>query len=131
MNKWSISEIEFDRDEKSKSAIFRARVDHDGLEYWHQALPLHQSPFFEGSALILPVLGGVFEYRAISLSLLYALSILVRYMPSAWRRVEGGDWDQHLPMVKMTLDIFERVLPEQFLESITDQQIFSKMPGAF
>ncbi|MBL3635563.1 MULTISPECIES: YaaC family protein [Pseudomonas syringae group] len=131
LNKWSISEIEFDRDEKSKSAIFRARVDHDGLEYWHQALPLHQSPFFEGSALILPVLGGVFEYRAISLSLLYALSILVRYMPSAWRRVEGGDWDQHLPMVKMTLDIFERVLPEQFLESITDQQIFSKMPGAF
>ncbi|MCF9004954.1 YaaC family protein [Pseudomonas syringae] len=130
-NKWAISEIERKQDNGSKEAIFRVRVDHDNFEHWHQALPLHQSPFFEGSALILPVLGGVFEYRAISLSLLYALSILVRYMPSAWRRVEGGDWDEHLTLVKMTLDIFERVLPEQFLESITDQRIYSKVPGTF
>ena len=133
-NGWALTEIEaVEREEEGEpdSKIYRARVDHDAYEYWYQALPLHHSSFFQGNALILPVLGGVYEYRAISLSLLYALSILVRYMPSAWRRVEGGDWDQHFALVKMVLDVFERVLPQQFLESITNQKIHSSMPGGF
>jgi len=133
-NGWALTEIEaVEREEEGEpdSKIYRARVDHDAYEYWYQALPLHHSSFFQGNALILPVLGGVYEYRAISLSLLYALSILVRYMPSAWRRVEGGDWDQHFALVKMVLDVFERVLPQQFLESITNKKIHSNIPGGF
>lgn len=128
-NRWALTEIETVMDDEGHR--FRARVDHDGFDYWHEALPLHHSSFFQGNALILPVLGGIYEYRAISLSLLYALSILVRYMPSAWRRVEGGDWDQHLALVKMVLDVFERVLPQQFLESVTNKKIRSNIPGAF
>jgi hypothetical protein len=62
---------------------------------------------------------------------LYALSILVRYMPSAWRRVEGGDWDEHLSLVKSALGVFERLLPEQFLESIIGERIHASQPGGF
>ena len=45
--------------------------------------------------MILPVIGGMSEFRTIAVIALYALSILARYMPGAWRRVEGGDWDEH------------------------------------
>ena len=62
---------------------------------------------------------------------LYALSILVRYMPSAWRRVEGGDWDEHLSLVKSAIGVFERLLPEQFLESIIGERIHARQPGGF
>lgn len=111
-------------------AVFRARVDHQGLKSWHEALLLHHSPYLNSPALILPVLGGVPEYRVTSLAILYSLSILVRYMPSAWRRVEGGDWDQHLSVMRTVLDIFERILPQQFLESISGERVHTSLPGS-
>lgn len=125
---WPIAELTLVKTERD-GTCYRARVDHPDCEYWHQALPLHRSPFFEGSTLILPVLSDVVEHRAISMSVLYALSILVRYMPSAWRRVEGGDWDENLALMKTSLNMMERMLPQQFLESITGERIASRLPG--
>lgn len=110
--------------------VFRARVDHQGLKSWHDALLLHHSPYLSSPTLILPVLGGVPEYRVTSLAILYSLSILVRYMPSAWRRVEGGDWDQHLSVMRAVLDVFERILPQQFLESISGERVHTSLPGS-
>lgn len=110
--------------------VFRARVDHQGFKSWHDALLLHRSPYLSSPTLILPVLGGVPEYRVTSLAILYSLSILVRYMPSAWRRVEGGDWDQHLSVMRAVLDVFERILPQQFLESISGERVHTSLPGA-
>lgn len=110
--------------------VFRARVDHQGLRYWHDALLLHPSPYLSSPTLIMPVLGGVPEYRVTSLALLYSLSILVRYMPSSWRRVEVGDWDQHLSVMRTVLDVFERILPQQFLESISGERVHTSLPGS-
>ncbi|KTT57308.1 hypothetical protein NS337_01350 [Pseudomonas oryzihabitans] len=115
---------------KDDGEVFRARVDHHGLKYWHDALLLHKSPYLSNPTLIFPVLGGVPEYRVTSLAILYSLSILVRYMPSAWRRVEGGDWDQHLSVMRAVLDIFERILPQQFLESISGERVHTSLPGS-
>lgn len=110
--------------------VFRARVDHPGLDYWYNALLLHRSSYLSSPTLILPVLGGVPEYRVTSLAILYSLSILVRYMPGAWRRVEGGDWNQHLSVIRTVLDVFERILPQQFLESISGERVHTSLPGA-
>jgi hypothetical protein len=110
---------------------YRARVDHAGRTFWYEALPVHHSPFKKGPSLILPVIGGMPEFRTIALITLYALSILVRYMPSAWRRVEGGDWDEHLSLVKNALAVFERLIPEEFLESIIGERIYASQPGGF
>jgi hypothetical protein len=76
----------------------------------------------------MPVLGDISEHRILSVVTLYALSILVRYMPSAWRRIEGGDWDEHLALVKNAVGVFERLLPEQFLESIINERVSAKQP---
>jgi hypothetical protein len=56
---------------------------------------------------------------------------MVRYMPSSWRRVEGGDWDEHLALIKNALGVFERLLPEEFLESIIGERISANQPGRF
>jgi hypothetical protein len=108
---------------------FRAAVDHSGKKLWWDALQIHHSPF-ERDSIIQPVF-GVGEYRAISLVLLYALSIVVRYRPSVWRRVQEGDLDHLRVLIEAFLAVVERVLPEQFLETITGQKIFVRQPGSF
>lgn len=108
---------------------FRVAVDNTGKKIWWDALPLHHSPF-ERTALIRPLFGVVGEYRAICVVLLYALSIVVRYRPSIWRRVQEGDLDHLRVLIEAFLAVVERVLPEQFLERVTGQRIFVKQPGA-
>jgi hypothetical protein len=115
----------------SNGQTFRVRVDHPGSNHWSEALPLHQSPFENGGALILPPLCDFNEYRILAMGVLYALSILVRYMPRTWRRVEGGDLDQHLALVRTAIGVFERILPQEFLESITGERIVAAQPGSF
>lgn len=109
---------------------FRVAVNHAGKETWWDALPVHHSPF-ERNALILPIFSVVGEYRAISVVLLYALSIVVRYRPSVWRRVQEGDLDHMRVLIEAFLASAERILPEQFLEKVTGQQVFAKQPGSF
>jgi len=127
---WPLAEITPVQDEDGQST-FRARVDHVGYSTWHGAVPIHYSPFLASGALILPGLAGAEAYRTNALVVLYALSIAVRYLPSIWRRVEGGDSDQYLILVRTAIEIFERVLPEAFLESITGEHIVARQPGSF
>jgi hypothetical protein len=109
---------------------FRGAIDHPGKEYWHEALPIHTSPFAR-HCVILPLFGEITEYRAISVVLLYALSIVVRYRPGLWRRVQEGDLDHVRVLIEAYLAVVERVLPEEFLERITDRRVFAKQPGAW
>lgn len=128
---WPIAEIQKVESSREDAGKFRGRVDHPGREYWHEALPIHRSSYLRSGAIILPVFGTVSDYRCSALALLYAFSIVVRYMPSAWRRVEGGDWDRYLPLVEMAVDVCERVLPEEFLAEITGDQVHTRQPGSF
>ncbi|MFA7340984.1 MAG: hypothetical protein WC028_29640 [Candidatus Obscuribacterales bacterium] len=127
--KWPLAEIS-QLPDPSEGRAFRARVDHPGMRFWHEALPLHHSTFENSGALIFPVLANIAEYRVNAFCILYTLSIMVRYMPSTWRKVEDGDLDQYLTLVKTTLAVFERTLPQLFLESITDEQVLAVQPGS-
>jgi hypothetical protein len=101
---------------------FRVAVDHAIESDWRQGLPLHNSPFIR-DALIQPIFGVLQDYRAICVVLLYALSIVVRYRPSVWRRVQEGDLDHMRALIRALLSVVERVLPQQFLEKIIDQRV--------
>jgi hypothetical protein len=89
---------------------FRVAVDHPGVPIWWDALPLHRSPFVP-AAIIKPIFGAVDQYRAMCVVLLYALSIIVRYRPSVWRRVQEGDLDQMRVLIEAFLATVERILP--------------------
>ena len=101
---------------------FRAAISHDGHDNWSDVLRVHYSPFIHG-AVIQPIFGVITEYRAICLVLLYALSIVVRYRPSLWRRVQEGDLDHMRVLTDAFVSVVERVLPEQFLAAITGQRV--------
>ncbi len=111
---------------------FRAAVDHEGLprSKWWDALNIHQSPFSK-QAIIMPLFGRVAGYRAICFVILYGLSIIVRYRPSLWRRIQEGDLDSVRALIEAFLTVVERVLPEEFLEQITGQKVHAHQPGSF
>jgi hypothetical protein len=109
---------------------FRVAVDHPGVPVWWDALPLHRSPFVP-AAIIKPIFGIMDQYRAMCVVLLYALSIIVRYRPSVWRRVQEGDLDQMRVLIEALLTTVERILPHEFLEKITGQRVIVKEPGSF
>lgn len=128
---WPLAEIERVAEGEAAGITFRARVDHAGYNIWWDVLPTHSSPFGHKTTLILPTIGGIREYRVIAAATLYALSIMARYLPSAWRRIEGGDEDQYFAMIRAALDVWTRVLPEEFLQSIADEAVHTTQPGSF
>ena len=128
---WPLAEIRRLDDYDFAGTVFRARVDHAGHDLWWKALPTHSSPFGNSPALLFPTVGGLREYRTIAAVTLYALSILVRYRPSAWRRVEGGDQDHYLALVQASIAVWERLLPEHFLQSIVGEPVRTVQPGSF
>lgn len=109
---------------------FRVAIDHPSDEHWWQALNIHHSPFVR-NALVEPLFGGLTQYRATCFTLLYALSILVRYRPSIWRRIQSGDLDHFRALIEVLLSAIERILPEQFLERISGQPLAVHQPGSF
>ena len=128
---WPLAEIQQAIDFEDTGIAFRARVDHAGHDSWWEVLPTHSSPFGKNATLLFPTVGGLREYRTIAAVTLYALSIMVRYMPSAWRRIEGEDEDQYLALVNASLAVWERLLPELFLESIAGERIVTAQPGSW
>ena len=127
---WPLAEIRQAEDRERTGTAFRARVDHAGHDLWWTVLPTHSSPFGNSRALLFPTVGGLWEYRTIAAVTLYALSIMARYLPSAWRPVEGGDKDQYLALVQASLAVWERLLPEHFLESIAGETVRTAQPGS-
>lgn len=127
---WPLASIRKIHDFGLKGNAFGARVDHNGQGEWLDLLPVHSSPFLKNMALLFPTVGGLREYRAIAAVTLYALSIMARYMPSAWQRIEGGDEDQYFALVSAALAVWERILPEQFLESIAGEAVHTTQPGS-
>ena len=128
---WPLAEIRQTEDHEGTGIAFRARVDHVGHDLWWRVLPTHSSPFRNGPMLLLPPLGSLQDYRTIAAVTLYALSIMARYLPSAWRRIEGGDEDQYLALVQASLAVWERLLPEHFLESIAGETVRVAQPGSW
>lgn len=127
---WPLAEIRQAENHEGPGTAFRARVDHVGHDHWWMVLPTYSSPFRSGSTLVFPTVGCIQEYRTIAAVILYALSIMVRYLPSTWRRVEGGDEDQYLALVQAALAVWERLLPEHFLTSIAGENVRTAQPGS-
>ena len=127
---WPLADIQRVGDYDGTGVAFRARIDHTGHDYWWRVLPIYSSPFGKHRTLLFPTVGGHREYRTIAAVTLYSLSIMARYMPSAWRRIEGGDDDQYLALVKAALAVWERLLPEQFLETIAGETVHTAQPGS-
>lgn len=75
------------------------------------------------SAVIQPLFNRTDDWEVFAIIILYALSIIVRYMPNLWVRITKGDLDQYKAVIYQFARVTERELSQIFLEKLTNKRI--------
>ena len=103
-------------------------MEHES-EYWWRQLKLYKSSYSATSS-ILPVKKVVDDIVAIHFMLLYALSIIVRYYPSLWDRIEYGEFDDVGSIIEYYLSTFDKIILEEMIKRIEGKDVGIATPGS-
>lgn len=105
-----------------------AEVRHGRDTRWWDAVPRYRSDV-SGSCFVIPAL-GVRDPWPLNLMLLYALSIVVRYRPDLWRRVQSGELDHIASLFDFYVSSLDAVAPQIALDRITGIKHVISTPGS-
>ena len=108
---------------------FVGELEHPKDDFWWQHIDTYKSGYC-GTSLILPF-WGMIDPLALHLSILYALSIVVRYLPETWHEVEYGKMDHIRSLLEHYLVIVDNVLPKLAVERLTRTRLLIVQPGGF
>ena len=78
--------------------------------------------------VIAPLFGRTDDWEVFSVMILYALSIIVRYMPNLWARILHGDLDHYKAVIYQFSRVAERELTQIFLEKLTRKRVIISHP---
>ncbi len=112
-----------------REAHVRGRVRVGDGEYWHQKIPLYSSRSTRMNYIV-PAFGGVSDCYAMHLALLYGLSIVVRYLPSLWRRLDRGDLDMDRALLEYYMTVLDSYGPVTAYSRITGSRLSVQNPGS-
>lgn len=85
---------------------------------------------YTGTSLIVPFWAQIRDPIIIHLMTLYALSIVVRYLPLLWHEIEDGSLDHIRALIEHYISVFDNVLPKLAIERITGRSLVAVMPGS-
>jgi hypothetical protein len=88
---------------------------HPSNEYWFKSLSLYHG--INGTSIIVPF-WGLNDVFLLHFVILYALSIVVRYLPSLWYEIDHGSLDHIKALLEEYIVITDRVLPRLAIERI-------------
>jgi len=105
------------------------QLRHDSRTKWFDHLQTYRSSNAP-TTIIAPLWGQISDNVVINFTLLYTLSIIVRYLPDLWYRISSGDLDHIGSLIEYYVAIADHTLPLQMLERITDAHISIQQPGS-
>ncbi len=97
-------------------------VKHSSDSYWYRNLNLYKSSFCSQS-IIIPLPGLRDDWIVYTVMILYTFSIIVRYYPNLWRRMQDGELDKYYTVCLQFAMIIEKVVPHIFYEKLTGQKL--------
>lgn len=89
----------------------------------------HTHKGLSASQVIAPLFGKTDSWEVFAIMILYAMSIIVRYMPNLWARIMGGDLDRYKAVFYQFSRVAERELTQVFLEILTDKHVMIVHPN--
>ena len=116
-------------DNKDKVRAYKVLIKHLPGEYWWEKVNTHKSAFCDNT-ILKPLLKDIDDWEVYAVMILYCVSILVRYNPSIWRKIQHGEWDGYSAIFDQFAMVVERVIPNIFYERITGNKLNIKMPGS-
>ena len=102
---------------------------HQSDKIWHQQLETYSSSYAPTS-IIVPLWNETSDIIVINFTLLYSLSIIVRYLPELWYKINSGDLNHIGSLTEYYVSIIDHIIPFQMLERITDARISIHQPGS-
>lgn len=114
------------RDTMTGSAGWRTFVKHrkDGRHY--ESYQTHKGQ--SASMIIAPLFVRTDDWEVFAVMILYALSIIVRYMPNLWAQILHGNLDNYKAVIYQFSRVAERELTQIFLERLTRKNIIISHP---
>ena len=73
---------------------------------------------------------GTTDVFLLHLLILYATSILVRYLPERWHDIEDGKLDHIRALLEHYMVIVDNVLPKIVIERLTGIKLLTSQPGS-
>jgi hypothetical protein len=107
---------------------FDGEITHAKDVYWHQTIDLYKSGY-SATSVIAPF-WGIRDPFLIHFVILYALSIVVRYLPSLWHDIEDGTLNHLRALIEHYLTVVDNVVPRLAIERITGTRLMVVQPGS-
>lgn len=114
------------RDVVTNSAGWRTFVMHQKNGHHYESYQTHKGQ--SASMIIAPLFGKTENWEVFAVMILYALSIIVRYMPNLWARILHGNLDNYKAVIYQFSRIAERELTQIFLEKLTRKRVIISHP---
>jgi hypothetical protein len=124
-----IKNIRLADDESEKHPYFIGDFTHENKGFWWEHLETYKSGY-SGTSLIVPFWQTVTDPVIIHLMTLYALSIVVRYLPLLWHEIEDGELNHIRALIEHYITIFDSILPKLAIERITGRRFIAVTPGS-
>jgi hypothetical protein len=124
-----IKNIRPEKDTVTKSSYFIGDFIHPSEKQWYQCLQTYKSGYC-GTSIIVPFWGNVADPFIVHFMTLYALSIIVRYLPLLWHEIEDGKLDHIRALIEHYVVIVDNVLPQLAVQSLTGRRLIAVQPGS-
>ncbi|MFM0259810.1 YaaC family protein [Paraburkholderia sediminicola] len=123
-----IRDFEDKKNSLSGLTLPTGQLEHSAQEHWYEGLRLHESGYC-GSSIMVPY-WGLEDVFTLHLVILYAFSIVTRYLPSLWHEIEDGKLDHLRSLLEHYLVVVDNVLPRIALERMTGDSVHAKQSGS-
>jgi hypothetical protein len=114
--------IHEEADRHSGLQYFVGELEHPSADLWWNHFKTYKSGYC-GTSIIVPLWGIIDDPFIMHFLALYALSIVVRYLPSRWHEIEDGPLDHIRALIEHYLAIVDAVLPRLSVERITNAKL--------
>ena len=95
----------------NKRMHFIGEFEHPNSGTWWDYIATYKSSYC-GTSIIVPLWQRTSDPVALHLMILYASSIVVRYLPSLWHEISEGRLDHIRALLEHYLTIVDAVLPD-------------------
>jgi hypothetical protein len=113
----------------SDRSRFSGKLSHPVGKFWWECIDLYKSGY-SGTSYIVPLWEHIRDPMLLHFIILYALSIVVRYLPALWHEIEDGALDHLRALIEHYLVIVDNVLPRLAIECITGRRFIVVHPGS-
>lgn len=127
LNSYDIPFKEIKKDDGRDSEYFSCYVEHDCKVWWDAVK--HYKSTHSGSNFITPLKNKIDDIISLHFMILYSLSIIVRYYPSIWDKIERNEYNEIRSLIEYYLTIFDKIILKIMVERIEGKKVYTALPG--